>query len=243
MQRFSEKAAEIRERLLALAEPEYQKFSSSLLPGVKNVLGVRLPKLRKLAEQLASRDWKGYADSIAQDGGDGTEVFFEEIMLKGFLIGYARRRAKAPLAEILAETEGFLPLIDNWSVCDSFCSTLKAAREYPEEVWDFLQPYFQSEKEFSVRFAVVMSLDYYINPEYIDRLFPIYDSIRHPAYYVKMAVAWAVSMCYVRFPQKTEKYLASCALDDFTYNRAIQKTTESRCVDAQTKERLRSMKR
>ena len=164
-------------------------------------------------------------------------------MLKGLLIGYARRRAKAPLSEILAEAGDFLPLIDNWSVCDSFCSTLKIAREYPEEVWDFLLPYFRSENEFFVRFAVVMSLDYYINPEYIDRLFPLYDSIRHPAYYVKMAVAWAVSMCYVRFPQKTESYLASCALDDFTYNRAIQKTTESRCVDAQTKAHLRSLKR
>lgn len=243
MQRSSEKKTEIRERLLDLAEPEYQKFSSSLLPGVENVLGVRLPKLRKLAEQLAAKDWKGYADSIALDGGDGKEVFFEEIMLKGFLIGYARRRAKAPLSEILSETADFLPLIDNWSVCDSFCSTLKIAREYPEEVWDFLLPYFQSEKEFYVRFAVVMSLDYYINPEYIDKLFPLYDSIRHPAYYVKMAVAWAVSMCYVRFPQKTESYLAACALDDFTYNRAIQKTTESRCVDAQTKAHLRSLKR
>ena len=56
MQRSSEKKTEIRERLLDLAEPEYQKFSSSLLPGVENVLGVRLPKLRKLAEQLAAKD-------------------------------------------------------------------------------------------------------------------------------------------------------------------------------------------
>ena len=45
MQRSSEKKTEIRKRLLDLAEPEYQKFSSSLLPGVENVLGVRLPKL------------------------------------------------------------------------------------------------------------------------------------------------------------------------------------------------------
>lgn len=78
MQRSSEKKTEIRERLLALAEPEYQTFSSSLLPGVENVLGVRLPKLRKLAEQLAAKDWKGYADSIAPDGGDRKEVFLKK---------------------------------------------------------------------------------------------------------------------------------------------------------------------
>ena len=88
-----------------------------------------------------------------------------------------------------------------------------------------------------------MSLDHYIDPAHIHRLFSLYDSIRHPGYYAKMAVAWAVSMCYVRFPKETEGYLASCRLDDFTYNRAIQKTTESFRVDAQTKKRLRSMKR
>lgn len=248
MRTASEMRTEIRERLCALAEPEYREFSASLLPGVENILGVRLPKLRKLAGQLAARDWKGYADCLAKQGegekeGTGAGACFEEIMLKGFVIGYAHDRAKAPLSEILAETEAFLPLIDNWSVCDSFCSTMKIAREYPDEVWEFILPYFQSEKEFFVRFAVVMSLDHYIDPAHIHRLFSLYDSVRHPGYYAKMAVAWAVSMCYVRFPKETEGYLASCRLDDFTYNRAIQKTTESFRVDAQTKKRLRSMKR
>ena len=240
MRRSSEKTDEIRKRLLALAEPEYQVFSASLLPGTGNILGVRLPKLRKLAKQLAAEDWKGCADSLAQKK---EEAFFEEIMLKGFVIGYAHSLGKAELSEILSETEAFLPLIDNWSVCDSFCSTLKIAKEYPQEIWKFIQPYFQSEREFSVRFAAVMSLDYFIDEKYIEKLYSAYDSVRHPGYYAKMAVAWAVSMCYVRFPRKTEAYLAACALDDFTCNRAIQKTIESRCVDAQRKEHLRSLKR
>ena len=108
---------------------------------------------------------------------------------------------------ILEQIAAFLPKINNWSVCDSFCITLKAAGENPAEFWDFLQPCILSGEEFTVRFAIVMLLDYYITPEYIDRLFPIFDGISHEGYYVKMAVAWAVSMCYVKFPDKTESYL------------------------------------
>ena len=160
-------------------------------------------------------------------------------MLQGFIIGYA----KAPLPDILEQIAAFLPKINNWSVCDSFCITLKAAGENPAEFWDFLQPCILSGEEFTVRFAIVMLLDYYITPEYIDRLFPIFDGISHEGYYVKMAVAWAVSMCYVKFPEKTESYLGRCRLDDFTYNKSLQKITESLSVDKETKKRIRAMKR
>ena len=39
---------EIRRTLGELAEPEFQRFTSSLMPGVSKFLGVRLPKLRKI---------------------------------------------------------------------------------------------------------------------------------------------------------------------------------------------------
>ena len=68
--------ASIHEQLLALSEPEFQKFSSSLLPGTSNILGVRLPILRKLAKKIIRGDWRAYLAS-AQDQS------FEEIMLQG----------------------------------------------------------------------------------------------------------------------------------------------------------------
>lgn len=222
----------IKEQLSLLADPAYRDFSSSLLPGTDHILGVRLPALRKLAKKLAKENW---AENLSLCTGDS----FEEIMLQGFLIGYA----KAPLHEILEQTAAFIPKIDNWSVCDSFCITMKAAKQYPEAFWDFLQPCLESSGEFIVRFAVVMLLDYFITGEYIDRIYPILDRIKHQGYYVKMAVAWAVSMCYVQFPEKTMAYLRNNTLDDFTYNKSLQKITESLCVDSETKKTIRAMKR
>lgn len=69
------------------------------------------------------------------------------------------------------------------------------------------------------------------------------DKIKHEGYYVKMAVAWAVSICYVKHPVTTMKYLKNNTLDCFTYNKALQKITESYRVDRETKDLIRGMKR
>ena len=46
MPRMIERRRRLREKVEALAEPEFQKFSASLIPGVTRLLGVRLPVLR-----------------------------------------------------------------------------------------------------------------------------------------------------------------------------------------------------
>ena len=94
-----------------------------------------------------------------------------------------------------------------------------------------------------MRFGVVMLLDYYIEEAYIDRVLRLLNEARHDGYYVKMAVAWAVSVCYVKFPEKTMEYLKNNTLEDFTYNKALQKITESLRVGRDEKELIRSMKR
>lgn len=221
-----------KEQLIALAEEEYQKFSAALIPTINNVLGVRLPELRKLAKNIAKGDWRTYLR-------DADEEYFEEVMLQGMVIGYV----KTELEEILRYVAEFVPKMDNWSVCDSFCISLKFTKTNRLRVWEFLQPYLLSDQEYEIRFGVVMLLTYYCDNEYIDRVLQRLDSIRHEGYYVKMAIAWAVSICFVHQPEPTMKYLQSSALDDFTYNKALQKITESLRVDQETKKLIRGMKR
>ena len=241
---------EIREQILALAETSYQQFSSKLLPGTERIVGVRLPLLRKLAKQIVKKqDFRKYLEqtvgrSIHSEYLEKAipfdeEELFEEIMLQGFLIGYA----PFTLEERFAYLDKFIPKIDNWSVCDSVCATMKFTLEHKEETWKFLQKYVKSNSEYGIRFAVVMYINYYINAEYFDRVLKELGEISHPAYYVKMAVAWAVSMCYVLNAKKTENFLQDCALDDFTYNKTIQKIIESRQISKEEKEKLKTWKR
>lgn len=222
----------IREQLLELANEEYQKFSSALIPNINNVMGVRLPELRKLAKIIAKGDWQTYLECTESE-------YFEEVMLQGMVIGYV----KADIEEILVYVTAFVPKIDNWSLCDSFCVGLKFTNKHMKRVWDFLQSYLNSDKEYEIRFGVVMLLNFYIKEEYIEQVLLRLDNIQHDGYYVKMAVAWAISMCYVKQPDATMIFLSSNSLDDFTYNKALQKITESFRVDQDTKRIIRSLKR
>ena len=88
-----------------------------------------------------------------------------------------------------------------------------------------------------------MLLDHLITGDYIGRVLEALDSMSPAGYYAQMAIAWAVSIAYVKFPEETGSYLRRCRLDDFTYNKALQKAVESRRVSDEDKVRLRAMKR
>ena len=222
----------IREQLFELAEDEYKQFSSSLLPGIDNLLGVRLPALRKIAKQIAKKDWRSYIENA-------DEIYFEEIMLQGMVLGYIND----DIEDVLEYIVDFIPKINNWSVCDSFCVGLKMTNKNKERIWDFLQPYLSSDKEFEVRFGIVMLIDFYIDDDYIKLVIEKLDSIRHDGYYVKMAMAWAISICYIKFEELTLDYLKNNNLNDFTYNKSLQKICESLKVNKNSKAFIRGMKR
>jgi len=222
----------IKERLYALADEEYRKFQSSLTPGIDNIIGVRLPALRKLAKEIAGGNFREYLKKASADT-------YEEKMLRGLVIGYI----KADTDEVLKLAKDFIPLIDNWAICDSFCTGLKIAKSHKEKVWNFLQPYLHSDKEFEIRFGVVMILNYYVDEIYAKKAFEHFDRIKHDGYYARMAIAWAISAYFVKLPDLTLEYIKNNRLDDFTHNKSIQKITESRCVDKTTKEMIRILRR
>ena len=58
-----------------------------------------------------------------------------------------------------------------------------------------------------------------------------------------MAVAWALSICLIKFYNETMKYLKTADLDKFTYNKALQKAIESYRITDKQKDVLRSMKK
>lgn len=223
----------IKKELVSLSEENYREFSSRLLPGVKNILGVRLPNLRRIAKEIAKDDWRSYLNSSRDD-------YFEEIMIQGMVIGYIKN---VDIDEILEVIRKYVTKINNWSVCDSFCNGLKFTNNNKEKVWEFIQKYLSSENEFEVRFAIVMLLNYYIEEDYIKLVLSKLDKIKHEGYYVKMAVAWAISICYVKYDELTINYLRKNNLDDFTYNKTLQKICESLKVSKENKVIIKSMKR
>lgn len=197
---------ELKDELLTLVEEKYQKFSSSLTPGTDNILGVRLPALRKIGKRIAKGDWQTYLETARDDS-------FEETLLQGMVIGYI----DVELAERLALIEAYLPKIDNWSICDSFCTGLKFTKKHQEEVWLFLQPYLKSNEVYEIRFGVVMFITYFVEDRYLEPMFRNFNAIDCDNYYVKMAVAWAITSCFTVFPEMTMIYLKANDLSGQCY--------------------------
>lgn len=222
----------IREELFKLADQKYKDFNTNLCPGIDNLIGVRVPVLRDFAKKLSKNNWKENFDKIENK-------YCEEIMLQGMIIGLAIKDVK----ETQKYLKEFIPKIDNWSVCDVCTAGLKITKKYKKEMWKFIQTYLNSKKEFELRFAIVMMLDFFIDEEYIDKVLLKLNQIKHEGYYVKMAVAWAISICYIKFKEKTDNFLYNNDLDNFTYNKAIQKIIESYRVENEDKEDLKKRKR
>lgn len=222
----------IREELEKNVDPSYREFHRSLVPGLEQFLGVRVPKLREISKKVAREDYWSFAREA-----DGET--YEELMIRGMMIGYAGLTRE----EQRGELENFIPSIKNWAVCDCCCSTYRFMKKDQEEWFAFLRTYAAGGREYEIRFALVSMLDFFINEAYIDQVLEILGQVRHEGYYVKMAAAWAVSICYVKFPEKTEGFLRKNLLDDFTHNKSIQKIRESYRVSKEDKERLKSLRR
>lgn len=222
----------IRAVLEGMAEEKYRVFAQALVPGSSNILGVRLPMIRKLAKQVAACNPLSYLRS-------DEDAYFEETMLKGFVIGLL----KIDQQELLELVAHHVTRITNWSLCDSFCCSLKFACRSQGRVWEFLKPFLESDRPFFRRFAVVMLMDYFIDAEHLDAVLSILNGLPADHYYVSMAIAWTLSTCFAKFPDRTMSFLQGNDLDDDTYGRTLQKILDSRRVVEPMKIQIRSMRR
>lgn len=224
--------SEIIKHLNDMADAGYCKFSSPLIPGSKPLIGVRIPHLRTFAKEIAQNDYQSFLNNVGHD-------FFEEDMLEGLVIAYMKIDFPAKLEFV----KKFVDKIDNWSVNDSFCNSLKDIKDNRSAGYEFLKQYFNSEKEYENRFANIMLMSYYLIPEYIDRVLMVFSEFSHEAYYAKMGVAWAVATAFAKFPEKTMEFMRNWKTDSLTYNMAIRKMCESYRVSKEDKIILKSMNR
>ena len=240
-----------------MSDADYVKFSASLIPasGRGTMLGVRLPALRDYAKELSKGDWR-------QELSYEEDLYFEETMLRGMILGYACR----DIEELFACLKDFIPRVQNWSVCDSVCSGLKLVEKYPEKTWDFLQPYLKSGEEFPCRVGLIMLLNHFVKlgedkkkitrkrsvtmadlqgqeetGGYLEPILQALDREFTEGYYAQMAAAWLLAELFVTYPVRTLRGLRELHLDAFTRKKAVQKIRESRIPDKEVKAYLREM--
>lgn len=213
------------------ADMAYKQFTEKLVDTRYPIVGVRVPVLRQMAKELAQHTWQAFLQE--------EPVYYEDVQLRAFVLAQIRVSAQ----ERMRLLENFFPLMDNWAVVDGLCSSLKETKKEPALYWDWLQTLRNSPAPFTRRFIYVMYLTYYLTPDYIDEVLAQLEQETTEHYYIQMAVAWAVSIAYIKQPDKTLHYLQQTTMPTWNYNKAIQKICESRQVTAETKAMLRAMKR
>ena len=212
----------------------------------RRVLGLHSPEMKQIAKQLSS---KGGEVIHAFEATPNNELCYEETVVWGFLINLV----KCPLAERLAMLEHYVPVLDNWAVCDSYCAHAKwMARADMETLWEFLQRWFDSDREFEVRFAVVVAMCYFLNDEWLERVLQRIDNLDidriksdyktvkgkpkvaqqgtvqgAEPYYVRMGIAWLLASALAKFPERTRTFVSASHLPADIIKLYIRKARES----------------
>ena len=222
----------IKKELIALSDNNYKEFSEKIVSNTANILGVRAPVLKKYAKELlAEHEIEELIQNIDSE-------YHEEILLKGIIIGSEKDPEKTK-----QYIKDYVPLINNWATCDSFCSNLKIIKKNKNDFWNFIQPYLKSNKTYEIRFGVVMLLDYYIEKERLEEIFEILKNIKSERYYVQMAVAWALSVCLVKYYDETYEFLKNNKLSNFVFLKTISKANDSYRLTKEQKEKLKKLKK
>ena len=223
----------LREALQQQAEEGFRLFSEKITKCDTPMLGVRTPILRQIAKEIGKGDSTSFLKTALP-------YYHEEYILLGLVIGESPMEYDA----FQMEVDEFVKKIKSWAVCDIFCSSVKKQiAKQKEAFFQHITLYLRSKNPWTIRVGLIMMLSHYLEEGYIKKVLQRCDKVKDEFYYVKMAQAWLVAAAWVKFPQETKEYLQKCTLDDWTFQKSIQKACESKRVTDEDKSYLRTLKR
>ena len=163
--------------------------------------------------------------------------YYEEVMIQGLVISHIKD-------EVLFERyfKIHIQKIDNWALCDTFCSAIKIIEKYEEKYFNESVKLSLNQDEFISRVGLVTILDHFIVKKNVDIIFDTLNKIKSDKFYINMAEAWLVCELYVKFPKETFKFIEKNNLNKFTHNKAISKICDSYRVSKEEKEELKMKK-
>lgn len=223
---------EFLKELYNLQDLKYKEFHSKLIMSDK-LIGVRTPELKRISKVIARSNYEEFFKK-------NRHKFYEENLVHGLVLGYL----KLDFDELKPYINEFINYIDNWAVCDITISNLKIynKNKIKDIAFNEIKEYINNSNPWINRFGYVLLLEYFIEEKYIDDIFKLCENYKNE-YYVKMAVAWLISICYIKFKGRTLTFLKKQKLDVWTHNKAIQKIIESNRVGIEDKNMLRKMRR
>ena len=146
----------IRNELLGMTDKgEYAAFTSSLIPGCDNIIGIRQPVLKQYAKQLIKEN-KDFRQLLSEP-----DIYQEETLLRSYIIGMGTAKEK-DFKKALKDFNTFVPLVNNWAVNDSFCVEFRVMDMFRDEFLPYIKECIESFDEYRARVGLIMLLDHYL---------------------------------------------------------------------------------
>lgn len=222
-----------------LREEKYRQGHIRIINALagRRILGLHLPEMKQVAKELARQaDATSFINAFKQEHDkDRFGLTYEETLIWGLTINAMRCTPEERL-DLLRK---YIPVLDNWAVCDSFCCNAKWALKLPSQtLWEFLLPSYHSHREFEVRFAIVMSMCYLLKEEWLDTVFHQLEALDLSAihseytdlsspYYVRMGMAWLLATALAKFPDETRRFVNASSLTEDVKRLYARKARES----------------
>lgn len=218
--------------LKSLQDLKYKEFHSSLVLNSKyKMIGIRVPIMRDIAKKIAKGNIEEFLE-CAQD------IYYEEVMIQGLVISHIKDEKL-----FYINFKEYINKIDNWAICDSFCSSIKIVRKYEEKYFKESMKLALNKEEFVSRVGLVMILNHFINQKNLDVIFDTLNKIQSDKFYINMAEAWLLCEMYIKFPKETTIFIKKNNFNKFTQNKAISKIHDSYRVSKEEKELLNSYRK
>ena len=228
---MSDMGERIQAELWEMQDTGYKDFHAKLIPTVapEAIIGVRTPQVRKYAKQLAKDPQIG--DFLAQL----PHKYYDENNVHAFVVEQIR-----DYGECLAQTERFLPYIDNWATCDMMAP--KVFARHKEKLLEPIRRWIASSETYTIRYGVGMLMRFYLDEDFRPEYLQWVAEISSEEYYVNMMRAWYFATALAKQYEAVIPYLEEKRLDGWTHNKAIQKACESYRMTAEQKKYLRGLK-
>ncbi len=210
---------------------KYKEFSSKIIQD-ETLIGIKIPILKQIAKEIYKGNYKEYLQISLNET-------YEEKLIYGLIIGNIKEFDNDTKKYI----DTYSKMINNWALCDLFCSNLKCVNKNKDNLLKYIKKRIKNKNPWIRRMCFVLLLDYYIEKQNLKIIFQLCDTYNTNDYYVEMSVAWLISICYIKYKPETKEYLNNNKLNDFTYNKALQKIIESKRITKEEKENIRKMKR
>ena len=211
--------------LHGLADLPFKEFSQRIIKSNKQMIGVKIPLLKKVANEILKNEELSYLDECEFK-------FFEDTLIFGLII------AKLDEEEFFKYLPTYLSHVDSWAHIDSFVPTIKFIKKNKDKFFDVIKNNLFTAKDFCLRFYLVCLMNYYLDDERLDFVLSAVESCDGKGYYNDMAIAWLLSVAFIKRQEKVLLFLKNCKLSNFTLNKTISKIRDSLRVTRETKSLL-----